>query len=239
MSVLDDGFFNNLKANMIESHRDNVYGALEFTEAFTDTNKDTFRTEFNAAIRKGIKDIAENWDNAVDKNDAILRYIPFEMETSRVGMTLVSILLVQYTFYAFFGARKRFFVFPALLLAAGFMLSNFDKTKQTAGEAIGFFDSVQNPTHLIVLSMTIIQLLNACVKIVSGGSVTDAVADATGAVAVSLQDEIDRRRKMAEYEKMMEIQVQNSDPMIYSRLAKPWISAAWDTATGLFPGNKK
>jgi hypothetical protein len=84
-----------------------------------------------------------------------------------------------------------------------------------------------------------IQLLNSCIKIVSGGSVTDAVADATGAVAVSLQDEIDRRRKMAEYEKMMEIQVQNSDPMIYSRLAKPWISAAWDTATGLFPGNKK
>ncbi len=122
------------------------------------------------------------------------------------------------------------------------MLSNPEETKRKAGEAVGFFDSVKNPNHLIVLSMTIIQLLNACVKIVSGGSVTDAMADATGAVATSLQDEIDRRRKMAEYERTIQIQAHHSEPMMYARLAgdftenqiKPWVSAAWDSAKSYF-----
>jgi hypothetical protein len=69
------------------------------------------------------------------------------------------------------------------------------------------------------------------VQFASGASTGDAIATATGTMAMSLQDEVERRRKLMEYERTMEIQMKMSDPALIANAAMKGLDLATSAAT--------
>jgi ABC-type transporter Mla MlaB component len=74
------------------------------------------------------------------------------------------------------------------------------------------------------------------------------MSDATGEIAMSLKGEVERRRKLVDFERTMNIQMQTSEPVIMAKLAKegighatsaaasallPWFESAKKTANGI------
>ena len=188
------------------------------------------------AIDASLKDVLnnDNWDHSVEINDAMLRFIPESLHiksTQRYAMVGMFMIVIAYVFFWFFGARKRFFGIPLLVVFSGFILSNPRITEGTAAAAQNAASSIFSQNSMALLTAPIIGLLTAIMQFASGASPRDAIANATGTMAMSLQDEVERRRKLMEYERTMEIQMKMSDPALIANAAMKGLDLATSAAT--------
>jgi hypothetical protein len=197
-------------------------------------NKSDAITEALKGSINGVVNNDNNWDHSVEINDAMLRFIPGFLHiesTRRYAMVGMFMIVVAYVFFWFFGARKRFFGIPLLVVFSGFILSNPRITDGTAEAAQKAASSIFSQNSMALLTAPIIGLLTAIVQFASGASTGDAIATATGTMAMSLQDEVERRRKLMEYERTMEIQMKMSDPALIANAAMKGLDLATSAAT--------
>jgi hypothetical protein len=148
-------------------------------------------------------------------SDAMLRVIPslFKInETTREWMTGTFISVVASVFFWLYGARKRFYLTPLLTIASAYVMSNpvVEIKNSDNLKSIGTFAS-SNPSATLMIVMTICTMIT---NVAGGSDVKGAFKDAMGTMAVSLNDEVDWRRKEQRYRQMQKAQIEASAPFV-------------------------
>ena len=153
------------------------------------------------------------------ENDAMIMLLPSFLgveKTSAASMTALFVAVVASTFFMFFGARKRFYLTPLVTFAAGYAISL--STTSTSDNIKRFGDlAAQNAT----ITLTVVgAILTFVTKMSSGSGTSDAMSVAMGTMAMSLNDEVERRRNEQYYRQMQIANLEATGPFLAARYLK-------------------
>ena len=191
------------------------------------TNLQNAQNALDAVIK--LKTSADIWENELVRHDALVGYIPTWLhieESSRSGMTIMFSVIVGFVFFAFFGARTRYYMVPTLTLLGGYALHRYN-TDAAVSQATK--TALSDSDNFVILTSFIGALLTAATGMLSGANARSAIADAAGAMTTSLQDEVQRRKRMLENERTLQMQMKTSEPFLYAKLLGDVTSGAFST----------
>jgi hypothetical protein len=115
---------------------------------------------------------------------------------------------------------------PTLTLLGGYALHRYN-TDAAVSQATK--TALSDSDNFVILTSFIGALLTAATGLLSGANARSAIADAAGAMTTSLQDEVQRRKRMLENERTLQMQMKTSEPFLYAKLLGDVTSGAFST----------
>lgn len=213
----------------------------QFKNAFTlpvdSTKLDSAKEALVNVIRTKTREAV--WENVLVRHDALVTNLPNWLrieEASQYGMSTLFAVIVAFVFFAFFGARTRYYVVPTLTLLGGYALHRYN-TDDTVNQATKA--ALSDSDNFVILTSLIGGILTAATSMLSGSSAGSAMADAAGAMAISMEDELQRRKRMMENERIWQLQMKTSEPFLYAKLLGDVASGAFSTVAPWAASAKK